>query len=362
MTPQNIEATWSQFAEGYPQADRLVNGPAVDERAKYEVFLKTQFGERNEAALRVLRDSLEHGLQRLVQRPTQPAAIGLLMPGLDEAVEGARGRIVEEDPGFVMAACSDDEFQQQVEIQVGQMRQRLLEVDLTFGRVSYPKVQSFVGGEGGLVGECQVVKGNLNTRHAGHRGGDYIFSYRGIHKDKDARSQKKMRDGREHFRYMGQVPRSGAEWGHRFGEVNREVLGLLKTVIDFKRLCFGASSRRPVAGGTVQEVSAAYHEFDESDVHGSDLRRHILEWLYSMDAICEFAWLVEQLTGLGWNLPDEVRELVALLEDATEKVPVLSNEYQRRQELVAWDLLFCYGQSGDRVLVCLHSKYNVSRF
>ena len=359
MTPQNIEATWCQFAEGYPQADRLVNPPAVDERAKYKVFLEHQFGERNEAALRVLQDSLEHGLQSLVRRSTQPAAIGRLMPGLDEAVELARGRIVEEEPGFVMAACSDGEFQQQVEIQVGEMQQKLLETDLTFGRVSYPKVQSFVGGEGGLVGECQVVKGNLNTRHAGHRGGDYIFSYRGIHKDKDARSQRKMRDGREHFRYMGQVPRSGAEWGTRLGEVQHEVLGLLKAGIDFKKFHLGAS---PVVGGTVQEVSAAYHEFDELDLQGSDLRRHILEWLYSMDVICEFAWLVEQLTGLGWNLPDEVRELVALLEDATEKVPVLSNEYQRRQELVAWDLLFCHGQSGDRVLVCLHSKYNVSRF
>lgn len=61
--------TWRQF-------DRWVNTPTVEERGKYPMFLEHQFSERNEAARRALQDSLEHGLQSLVQKPTRPYHLG----------------------------------------------------------------------------------------------------------------------------------------------------------------------------------------------------------------------------------------------------------------------------------------------
>lgn len=366
----DVSAGWESFKEERALVDTWKNRQPQSEREKYAPYLQQKLLDRNNETLRLFLASMRAGLRRLVFTPCQWSSSNSNERTLDGTLEMAaaiRTARKAHDGELFIPFCAADAFRQKVTGRARDLAEHL-STELNFDPVEYPKCRQLEGERGlDLVkGLFSIVKGQSIGIHGGHRGGDFVFIYKG--------TQTLAVNDRKRFTYKGQVPRTAGEYEYRLREILGRASTLTMSALKFKchwsNLAQGVEPDVPgiFDNDNAARLWGAYRRYKEG--HGEQFKatadrntplgNMLQDMLYEKDEICEFAWLVTKLRKLKWAPSAGVSAVEEMLTEMAGSMDGLKGEYEGRQQDIAWALLLDEEESGDRVLVCMNNIHKVS--
>lgn len=373
---KQIFRIWERFKSENDIAQLCSEMPVLAERAKYQGYLK-RYLETEKASVRAaFRQYLAVGLPALVRN--QPVIEPLGFSGnVNAAVEAAKA-IRQADGALPQAVpqASDEMITAKIDEQMAKL-ETMLPAGLTYGPVEYAKTRPLKltlpaladpnmpgGTTGPRIKTCQIVRGEGHRVYGGHRGGDFIFRYRG--------RREYAVDSLERFEYVSQVARTSAELEHRRDAIAQHVWDVMRAILGFDP--YTNTELAPQHRPGVVGVRAVFEEgpgsvrqqwnarFGVGGTAPDEFRKALYDIILTIDVMREFGWL-------GWTLREErgkadppyYKLLIDMIDMITRtRDNNLRMSYDQSQEKTAKGLAFYLGEFGDRVVVCLESAQEVS--
>lgn len=373
---KEIVRIWERFQSEHNMVELCSKRPVLAEREKYRDYLERCLETEKTATRTAFRHYLTAGLPALArgQPVTEPAGFD----GNVNAAVKAANTVRQADGGLPQVAphASDELIAAKIEEQMAKL-ETMLPAGIQFGPVEYAKarpqeltlaVLPAPDMPGGTTGPrkrtCHIVRGDGNRVYGGHRGGDFVFTYRG--------RREYANDSPLRFDYDGQVPRTSDEYMHRLNLLAPRAWDIMRAILGFDPYTSMALTPEHLPGAV--GIEAVFEEgpgsirqqwkarFSLNGAAPTEFRLAMNDAICAIDVMREFGWL-------GWNLREKrgvtlpryyklVMDMIQVLTGLRDNN--LRMSYENSQEETARALAFSVGEFGDRVVVCLESVVQVS--
>lgn len=370
-----ILRVWERFKRENDILELCNKQPVLSEREKYQDYLERHLETEKATVRSTFRQYLTAGLPALVRDEpvSEPEGFDGSVGAAVDATKAAQQAAFR--PPLIAREASDDLLAAKIEEQMVKLED-VLPAGVRFGTVKYAKARPQEmklaalpaphapgGSTGPRIGTCHIVRGEGNRRYGGHRGGDFVFRYRG--------RRHYGHDDPLRFEYQGQVPRTSAEYVYRMNAIAPRVWDVLRAVLGFdpySNTVLAQPHRPGVLGlgavsddgpGSVRQEWEA--RFGVNGTAPAEFKTAMKDALCNVDVMREFGWLGWKLQQRGATMAPYYALVMRMMTTLTGMgANSLGMSYEQGQEETAKGLAFVLGEYDDRVVVCLESVYGVS--